>query len=262
MPGFPTHMWRKAVLALPIPHAQKVVLIALAEYADYQTGRDAWPGRANLMSDCRVGKGTVDRALNAGRKHGVIVQVAPGHKGANPVFHLVRQSAPERTQSAPAVGRNRAPKRPTTDTQSAPLVGRLPTPIPTPNERSEAAPTGTDEVGPDLTSVPPVSSVLERSDFSSTPRSSSPNAPLGNDGEPADLDAWRDALRRRHEPRETGSWRKALGLSEHEDPWAQDEPKPEDGARRCPCDCPMCVHQNKIHDGSHRPHACSFAPVA
>lgn len=122
MSRFPSHIWRKAVCKLPIPPAQRLVLLALAEYADYQTGRDAWPGRARLMADTGMGKGTVDRALNAGRKHGVIVQTASGHRGANPVFHLVRP------ESAPV----EALKRPTTDVESAPVVGRQPTHIPTP----------------------------------------------------------------------------------------------------------------------------------
>ena len=90
MPGFPSHIWRKRVLALPIPHAQKCVLIALAEYADYQTGRDAWPGRDRLMVDAGVQRVTVNRALNAGRKHGVIVQTGAGRKRLNAAFNLVR----------------------------------------------------------------------------------------------------------------------------------------------------------------------------
>ncbi len=89
MSGFPSHIWRKQVCALPIPAAQKVVLIRMAEYADYRTGADAWPGRDALADDCGVSPSVVDRARNAGRKHGVIVQTAGGHKGANPVYKLV-----------------------------------------------------------------------------------------------------------------------------------------------------------------------------
>jgi len=114
MPGFPSHVWRKAVCALPIPAAQKVVLIRMAEYADYHTGRDAWPGRDALARDCCVSPSVVDRARRNGRKHGVVEQTAGGHKGANPVYRLT------------------LPKDVSSDNQRTSVVTSLPTPRPTP----------------------------------------------------------------------------------------------------------------------------------
>jgi hypothetical protein len=169
MSGFPSHVWRKVVCALPIPAAQKVVLIRLAEYADYTTGRDAWPGRQRLADDCGVSPSAVDRAIKAGRRHKMIRQTGAGHKGANPEFCLV---APD--QSASAVTHYR-PKRVTTDNQSASLVTRLPTHAPTPNENepNEVGPSIREESSVDSSSSNPPSSKDSRSELSSTPRSSS-----------------------------------------------------------------------------------------
>jgi hypothetical protein len=170
MSGFPSHVWRKAVCALPIPPAQKIVLIRLAEYADYTTGRDAWPGRQRLADDCQVSPSVVDRAVKAGKRHKVIEQTARGHVGTNPVFCLV---APDDCASAVTT------KRVTTDNQSASLVTHLPTPIPTPNESAIGPTSRRDEVESSLVAPPHPSTVGANavSDFSSTPRSSSPPCP-------------------------------------------------------------------------------------
>ena len=32
-----------------------------------------------------------------------------------------------------------------------------------------------------------------------------------------------------------------------------------DQAGNCPCECPMCVNQNRIHNGNHPAHGCSLA---
>lgn len=167
MSGFPSHVWRKCVCALPISAAHKVVLIRLAEYADYETGRDAWPGRSRLAEDCRVSPSAVDRAVKAGKRHGVIRQTAGGHRGANPVFCL---AMPE--ESASLLTRY-AGKRVTGDKESASLLTRLPTPIPTPTNEKR--------VTTDALSLAPSSSDLDRSSssYSSAPMGASEASVFG-----------------------------------------------------------------------------------
>ena len=78
MPEFKV-MWRRRIYALPIPDSQKIVLLALAEYADWNQHDGAHPGSQRLNSDTGASRSTVARALAAGIELGVIEQTGRGH---------------------------------------------------------------------------------------------------------------------------------------------------------------------------------------
>lgn len=77
--------WRIHVLgAEGLTHTQRLVILALEEYVNYDDGTNAFPGVAGLASMCGVEEKTVRRALDtAWRRLGLIEKVAP----ANPKAH-------------------------------------------------------------------------------------------------------------------------------------------------------------------------------
>lgn len=82
MPDFKV-TWRRNVYALPIPSQHKVVLLALAEYADWTTHRGAHPGTKRLCADTGYSASTVQRALIAGDERGLLALKARGHNTNN-----------------------------------------------------------------------------------------------------------------------------------------------------------------------------------
>lgn len=72
--------WYRLVLAADLSAAAKAVLLALATYADYHRGTDAYPGEELLATSVGVDVRTVRRALAAGRDLALIEQT----KRANP----------------------------------------------------------------------------------------------------------------------------------------------------------------------------------
>lgn len=78
MPDFKV-TWRRCVYALPIPSQHKIVLLALGEYADWDTHDGAHPGTRRLCSDTGCSEKTVQRALAAGVERGLLTQTARGH---------------------------------------------------------------------------------------------------------------------------------------------------------------------------------------
>ncbi|WP_074345179.1 helix-turn-helix domain-containing protein, partial [Mycobacteroides abscessus] len=77
--------WRIHVLgAEGLTPTQRLVILALEEYVNYEDGTNAFPGVAGLASMCGVEEKTVRRALEtAWKKLGLIEKVAP----ANPKAH-------------------------------------------------------------------------------------------------------------------------------------------------------------------------------
>ncbi len=83
--------WRLSVLKAVMPAHHRLVLLALHECADYQDGTNAWPGRDTLAHMSGASPSTVDRALAAGLKLGLIERTANGYRGQRPVYRLLPQ---------------------------------------------------------------------------------------------------------------------------------------------------------------------------
>lgn len=71
--------WRRVVTghkSLTTDH--RLILLTLAEFADYKTGKRAHPGRVTLGERTRTSPRTVDRALSAGLALGLLAQTGSG----------------------------------------------------------------------------------------------------------------------------------------------------------------------------------------
>jgi hypothetical protein len=80
--------WRRAVYVLDTAPGNKVVLLALSEYADWNTHASAHPGVKRLMRDTGASTSTVKRALALGVASGLLEQKVSGHNGAASSYNL------------------------------------------------------------------------------------------------------------------------------------------------------------------------------
>lgn len=82
--------WRDQVLGnQALTLAQRVVLLALETFADYQDGTNARPGIERLTQKCGLTERAVETALKRGREVGLIQRTANGYKGHAAVYRLV-----------------------------------------------------------------------------------------------------------------------------------------------------------------------------
>lgn len=86
--------WNRAVRACTadvLTAAQKVVVLALADYADYQDGTNAHPGEVRLAEECGLTARAVRSALAAAQAAGLIAKTAPANvrAGRAAVYRLV-----------------------------------------------------------------------------------------------------------------------------------------------------------------------------
>ncbi len=93
--------WREYVLGCTeLTPAERLVLLALAEFADWKSGADARPGVAHLAAMCGLKSRVVERALARGRELKLIEQVARANPRRNlaAVYRLV--SVPDSTRTS------------------------------------------------------------------------------------------------------------------------------------------------------------------
>lgn len=98
--------WRRDVCGVAaLTPAQRLVLLALETYADYQDGDDAYPGVIRLAEICGLGTRVVEAALSNGRRLCLIERTRP----ANPkrhhaaVYRLVSTRTGVRIKDEPSI---------------------------------------------------------------------------------------------------------------------------------------------------------------
>lgn len=93
--------WNRAVRACQaLTAAHKVVVLALADYADYADGTNAHPGQARLAEECALSGRAVCAALAAAQAAGLIEQTAPANvrTGRAAVYRLILPASITGTQ--------------------------------------------------------------------------------------------------------------------------------------------------------------------
>lgn len=85
-----------------LTHAQRNVVCALGDYADYIHGTNARPGEANLADECGLSTRAVRGALAAAQKAGLIERTSPANPrtGRAAVYRLVGAPTPEAADTA------------------------------------------------------------------------------------------------------------------------------------------------------------------
>lgn len=94
--------WRREVFAESgLTAAQKLVLLALETFADYQDGTNARPGVAVLAEMCGLGISAVEKALRQGRELGFIEQTlrANPKRGLASTYRLLSTRTDVRTET-------------------------------------------------------------------------------------------------------------------------------------------------------------------
>lgn len=82
--------WRARVYASVLTGDQKVIVLALAEFAGFQSGRDARPGVDRLATMCRLKERAVRNALQVAEAQGLIAKTgtANGQRGVCNVYRV------------------------------------------------------------------------------------------------------------------------------------------------------------------------------
>lgn len=77
-PAWFRFQWERALLRLDLPGTTKLVALALATYADGETGEDIHPGEDRLAADCGLSDRVIRRHLATLRTAGLIERTARG----------------------------------------------------------------------------------------------------------------------------------------------------------------------------------------